>query len=67
MFAGGNMIRLDNFDALLTSLELTEHRPLLIGIDGRPCSGKSTLTDLLIKELQAEGLFLDDFFIPQTE
>ncbi len=61
------MIRLDNFDALLTSLELTERRPLLIGIDGRPCSGKSTLTDLLIKELHAEGLFLDDFFIPQTE
>ncbi len=61
------MIRLDDFGELLTSLELTENRPLLIGIDGRPCSGKSTLANLLIEELHAEGLFLDDFFIPQTE
>ncbi len=50
-----------------TELELQDDRPLLIGIDGRPCSGKSTLADLLIEALHAEGVFLDDFFIPQTE
>lgn len=61
------MIKIDNFNELLASLELTDNRPLLIGIDGRPCSGKSTLADMLIEELFAEGLFLDDFFIPQEE
>lgn len=61
------MIKIDNFNQLLINLDLIENRPLLIGIDGRPCSGKSTLADLLIEELHAEGLFLDDFFIPQTQ
>ncbi|MBV8801553.1 MAG: hypothetical protein JO131_01060 [Gammaproteobacteria bacterium] len=55
------MICLDSFNDLLTILEITNKRPLLIGIDGRPCSGKSTLADQLEKALPAEGLFLDDF------
>lgn len=61
------MIKVDDFNELLSSLKLTDNRPLLIGIDGRPCSGKSKIADLLIETLHAEGLFLDDFFRPQTE
>lgn len=61
------MIRIDNMDELLERLEITQNRPLLIGIDGRPCSGKSTLADSLKEKLNAEVLFLDDFFISQSE
>lgn len=62
-----NMEYIDNFEELLTQLSLTRARPLLIGIDGRPCSGKSTLADKLVEEIKADAMFLDDFFIPQTE
>lgn len=58
---------LDDFEDLLSNLELNDHRPFLIGIDGRPCSGKSTLADKLTEVLKAEALFLDDFFIPQSD
>ncbi len=61
------MIKVNNHKDVISQLEITANRPLLIGIDGRPCSGKSTLADLLIEELHADGLFLDDFFITQSE
>ena len=56
-----------DFEDFLSNLELNDHRPFLIGIDGRPCSGKSTLADKLTEVLKAEALFLDDFFIPQND
>lgn len=61
------MDHVDNFEELMTCLSLTQKRPLLIGIDGRPCSGKSTLADKLVDEIGADAIFLDDFFIPQAE
>lgn len=58
---------LDNVDDLVRFIDQFEykHRPFLIGIDGRPCSGKSTLADQLTEAMNADSLFLDDFFIPQ--
>jgi hypothetical protein len=61
------MDHIDNFEELMVRLSLTQSRPLLIGIDGRPCSGKSTLADRLLDEIGADAIFLDDFFIPQAE
>lgn len=57
---------LDSIDELVKIL-VSEKRPCLIAIDGRPCAGKSTLADMLVKELDAKALFFDDFFIPQAE
>jgi uridine kinase len=55
-----------NFQSLLNELEpLPQHRPLIIGIDGRPCAGKSTLTIKLAEALNAQIIYLDEFFIPQ--
>ena len=42
------MVSLDNINDLLENLKITNKRPLLIGIDGRPCSGKSALADSTI-------------------
>jgi len=39
----------------------------LIGIDGLPVSGKSTLADRLETELGAQVLYLDDFVRPEAE
>lgn len=58
------MIYLDSVNDLLVNLHIGNKRPFLIAIDGRPCSGKSTLADQLIESLNAEAIFLDDFFIP---
>lgn len=57
----------DNLEELIACLALNQTRPILIGIDGRPCSGKSTLADKLVEEIGAEAIFLDDFFIPQAD
>lgn len=39
--------------------------PALIGIDGRPCSGKTTLAQQLANSVSAEILYLDDFVLPR--
>ncbi|RYE53389.1 MAG: hypothetical protein EOP20_13470, partial [Hyphomicrobiales bacterium] len=39
----------------------------LVGVDGLPVSGKSTLADRLVKEFGAEIIYLDDFVLPQDE
>lgn len=56
------------YEVLLTELiPLPNKRPLLIAVDGRPCSGKTTLTAQLEKSLQAQVMYLDEFFIPQRQ
>jgi uridine kinase len=39
----------------------------LVGIDGLPVSGKSTLADRLIETFAAEVIYLDDFVLPQDQ
>jgi len=39
----------------------------LVGIDGLPVSGKSTLADRLIETFGAEVIYLDDFVLPQDQ
>ena len=41
--------------------------PVLIGIDGLPCSGKSTLADMVAQQAGFECLSLDDFVLPEAE
>lgn len=55
-----------DFDA---AVALIASRPEagLIGIDGLPVSGKSTLADRLETELGAQILYLDDFVRPEAE
>jgi uridine kinase len=55
-----------DFDA---AAALIANRPetRLIGIDGLPVSGKSTLADRLETELGAQVLYLDDFVRPEAE
>ena len=42
----------------------TPARPLVIAIDGRAASGKTTLADALQTILDAEIIHMDDFFVP---
>lgn len=42
-------------------------RPLVIGIDGMCASGKTTLAESLSKDLNAQVIHTDDFFIPKAE
>ena len=44
---------------------LPSKKPMLIGIDGRPGSGKTTLVVQLEQTLKAQTIYLDEFFIPQ--
>lgn len=54
--------------SLLSALLPFPHkRPLLIALDGRPCSGKTTLARELEKVLDAQVLYLDEFFIPPSQ
>lgn len=39
------------------------NRPLVIGIDGRCASGKTTLANILSKELHANVFHMDDYFL----
>ena len=39
-------------------------KPRLVGIDGLPCSGKTTLALRLVQALDSEYLGLDDFVLP---
>lgn len=52
--------------ALLTSIEayLQEKKPLILGIDGRCGSGKSTLGQMLADLYHIPCIAMDDFFLP---
>ncbi|KQN73747.1 hypothetical protein ASE94_05695 [Devosia sp. Leaf64] len=52
-------------DALIDRLRARQDIRL-IGIDGLPVSGKSTLADRLIKSFDADVIYLDDFVLPQN-
>lgn len=59
---------INSFQALLHELSpLPKNRPLLIAIDGRPGSGKTTLAMQLAEALNAQAIYLDEFFIPQEQ
>jgi len=55
-----------DFDAAI-ALVASQPDTRLIGIDGLPVSGKSTLADRLETELGAQILYLDDFVRPEAE
>jgi len=56
-----------NLQDLLQELEPAKKQVWLIAIDGRPCSGKTTLTEQLVEPLDAQTMYLDEFFIPPTQ
>ncbi len=51
-------------DTLIERLQARANNRL-IGIDGLPVSGKSTLADRLVETFGAELIYLDDFVLPQ--
>ena len=54
------------FDEVV-ALVASKPKPMLVGIDGLPLSGKTTLALRLIEEFGAECMGLDDFVRPETE
>lgn len=58
----------NNFHQLMEALSCLPNKKLiLIGIDGRPGSGKTTVAMQLEEALHAESIYLDEFFIPQKQ
>ena len=53
----------DSFIELLNTITKISKRPLLIAIDGRCTSGKSTLASKLSEKMNASILHMDDFFL----
>jgi uridine kinase len=39
----------------------------LVGVDGLPCAGKSTLVDMVLARREAEVIYLDDFVRPEAD
>lgn len=58
------MVKIANYYELKQELQASKALPCLIGIDGRACSGKSTLADRLVADLAASEFNLDDLVIP---
>jgi uridine kinase len=42
-------------------------QPSLIAIDGLPCSGKTTLAELLQRRLEVDYVGLDEFILPEQD
>ncbi len=55
-----------DLQSILASLSPLDN-PALIAIDGRPCSGKTTLACALAETLEAETYYLDEFLIPRNQ
>ena len=47
------------------ALKAAGKQPVVIGIDGMAAAGKTTLTELLARKLNASVIHMDDFFLPQ--
>ncbi len=59
---------INNLPELVQELsQLSQKQPVLIGIDGRPGSGKTTIAIMLEETLHAQIVYLDEFFIPQEQ
>ena len=58
---------IDDFDNLVHTLCTLTGIPALIAIDGRPCSGKTTLAGKLENAVDAQVIYIDQFFIPQKD
>lgn len=58
---------INTIDSLVEHInhKIINQRSFLIGIDGRPGSGKTTLAMELEKKFNAQTMYLDEFFIPQ--
>lgn len=62
------MILINNLQGLIQAISfLPQQQHILIGIDGRPGSGKTTIAIQLEAALQAQTIYLDEFFIPQRD
>ncbi len=57
------MQKIAKYDEILDAIKRTSG-PIVVGIDGRACSGKSTLARKLISDLNAVLFQMDDLFIP---
>ncbi|MEO6013590.1 MAG: hypothetical protein ABIQ30_08415 [Devosia sp.] len=55
-----------SFDDIVGRIEQLA-APSLIGIDGLPCSGKSTLAERLEQHFGIETIYLDDFVLPDSQ
>jgi len=62
-----NLLSLDELLPLRTKLEglLSQVSQLVLAIDGRAASGKSSLAAALARDYSAQVVHMDDFFLPQ--
>ena len=60
---------MEQYNKLLTQLKnLLEQRPfLIIGIDGRCASGKTTLSNWIAENIPARIFHMDDFYLPMEQ
>lgn len=56
-----------NFEQIVNLISQSQKPYSLIGIDGRPGSGKTTLALKLEHDLNVQTIYLDEFFIPQSQ
>ncbi len=59
------MCYLDDLETLCREISKTQEG--LIGVDGFPCSGKTTLVEKLVGRLGCRVIYLDDFVVAETE
>lgn len=57
--------QIEEIAARVEALRMRGVCPVVIGIDGMAAAGKTTLTALLAKRLDASVIHMDDFFLPQ--
>ena len=58
-----NQIMKDAFSVILQEIEACKKQPMLIAIEGRCASGKTTLADRLEKKLKCNVIHMDHFFL----
>ncbi|MEK3981594.1 hypothetical protein MKY37_21530 [Psychrobacillus sp. FSL K6-2836] len=46
---------------------ISKNEPLIVAIDGRSASGKTTCADVIVNELDGFVIHMDDFFLPMKE
>lgn len=58
-----NQIMKDTFSVILQEIEACKKQPMLIAIEGRCASGKTTLADRLEEKLKCNVIHMDHFFL----